>query len=423
MKCNKCGTEVNPQDEFCYNCGAQITRKKENKKDKQKNEPEVQEYKLKDKEIEKLSQSFASRDEKYIASLGNGYIMNYLTNGSMSKGFAFITDKRVYFKGSCLSGTGKKLVKTNEERTVDVKNITGSGFTYHRYWGILIALFLSILASLAGAIGGIFLTHYVSFRQYRHNFSNYVSTYYSGSYNATGVITSDTETERWEELLDIVDELTWEKSDSNSNGIYNWEASYNGETICEIYWVDFVGRYYIGINNNHDNLCYDNGYSLDTIDSIVKLTEELIPRKLESWHNYKAEETRIHNVTFLKDLLSCGLGISLVIVCCIGIKNYLLKRKTLFRIEYAGGCIAFDVSFYAKAEIDDFQKQLRRVKDFAEETSTIKTVAVETPTQAPVQTSTQNSVPDDLRKYADLLKDGLISQEEYDAMKKKILGL
>lgn len=98
--------------------------------------------------------------------------------------------------------------------------------------------------------------------------------------------------------------------------------------------------------------------------------------------------------------------------------NYLLKRKTLFRIEYAGGCIAFDVSFYAKAEIDDFQKQLRRVKDLAEETA-VRTVSVDAPVQAP----TQNSVPDDLRKYADLLKEGLISQEEYDAMKKKILGL
>ena len=92
--------------------------------------------------------------------------------------------------------------------------------------------------------------------------------------------------------------------------------------------------------------------------------------------------------------------------------GYLLKRKTYFRIEYAGGCIAFDVSFYAKAEIDDFQKQLRRAKDLAEETATIKTVAVETPVQAP----TQNSVPDDLRKYADLLKEGLISQEEYDVV-------
>ena len=161
MKCNKCGTEVNPQDEFCYNCGAQITRKKDNKKDKQKNKPEIQEYTLKDKEIEKLSQSFASRDEKYIASLGNGYIMNYLTNGSMSKGFAFITNRRVYFKGSCLSGTGKKLVKTNEERTVDVKNITGSGFIYQRYLGILIALFVSLLASLAGAVWGVLLSFFL----------------------------------------------------------------------------------------------------------------------------------------------------------------------------------------------------------------------------------------------------------------------
>lgn len=306
MKCNKCGTEVNPQDEFCYNCGAQIMRKKKNKKDKQKNKPEVQEYKLKDKEIEQLSQSFASRDEKYITSLGNGYIMNYLTNGSMSKGFAFITDKRVYFKGSCLSGTGKNLVKTNEERTVDVKNITGSGFIYRRYLGILIALFISLLASLAGAVWGVWLS------------------FLSGSMNMSAPDPSGASA----------------------------------------------------------------GSSLNTFCAPIAI-----------------------------------LGISLVIACCIGIKNYLLKRKTLFRIEYAGGCIAFDVSFYAKAEIDDFQKQLRRVKDFAEETSTIKTVAVKTPIQTPVQTSTQNSVPDDLRKYADLLKDGLISQEEYDAMKKKILGL
>lgn len=309
MKCNKCGTEVNPQDEFCYNCGEQITRKTKNKKDKQKNKPEVQEYKLKDKEIEKLSQSFASRDEKYIASLGNGYIMNYLTNGSMSKGFAFITDKRVYFKGSCLSGTGKKLVKTDEERTVDIKNITGSGFTYHRYLGILIALFISLLASIVGVVGS-----------------------------------------------------------------------------CYFYYNIFLRYFDIPI------------FSIRALIFSIPIMPIGYSRPF---------------------LIASGLSITLLIASCIGIKNYLFKRKTLFRIEYAGGCIAFDVSFYAKAEIDDFQKQLRRTKDFSEETSTIKTVTVD----APVQTATQNSVPDDLRKYADLLKDGLISQEEYDAMKKKVLGL
>ena len=238
-----------------------------------KNVSEVEEYKLKDKEIEQLSQSFVSKDEKYIASLGNGYIMNFLTNKSVQKGFAFLSNKRVYFKGSCLSGTGKNLVKTNEERTVDVKNITGSGFVYQTDWSKLLKI-IGIVVAIVGVLVSMFF----------------------------GVL-----------------------------------------------------------------------------------------------------------ITLL----------SLIIAGILEVLGYLLNRKTYFRIEYAGGCIAFDVSFYAKAEIDDFQKQLRRTKDLAEETATIKTVAVETSVQEP----TQSSVPDDLRKYADLLKEGLISQEEYDAMKKKILGL
>lgn len=90
----------------------------------------------------------------------------------------------------------------------------------------------------------------------------------------------------------------------------------------------------------------------------------------------------------------------------------------MFQIQYAGGCIAFDVSYYAKTEIDDFQKQLRRTKDLAEESAAKITVA-----ESLVQTPARNNVPDDLRKYANLLKEGLISQEEYDAMKKKILDL
>ena len=419
MKCNKCGTDVNPQDEFCYNCGAQITRKKENKKDKQKNEPEVQEYKLKDKEIEKLSQSFASRDEKYIASLGNGYIMNYLTNGSMSKGFAFITDKRVYFKGSCLSGTGKNLVKTNEERTVDVKNITGSGFTYHRYWGILIALFISLFASIAVGVFGVWLSQniYLPINENSiHSMYDDIDIY---SYKVI---------ENLEETLNILDELKW--SEPGDSG-YFLDIADEDRYLIISFDENSISCNSTSINGVEWDLSYDRiGESTSAFESpadINEKTKELIEYEIEQCKEYlklvDARDRVNAIVSILVNVLSAALGISLVIVCCIGIKNYLLKRKTLFRIEYAGGCIAFDVSFYAKAEIDDFQKQLRRVKDFAEETSTIKTVAVETPTQTPVQTASQNSVPDDLRKYADLLKEGLISQEEYDAMKKKILGL
>lgn len=125
---------------------------------------EVEEYKLKDKEVEQLSQIFVSKDEKYVASLGNGYIMNYLANRTMSRGFSIVSNKRVYFRGSCLSGKGKSLQKSDEERTVDIKDVTGSGFIYQRYLGILLGLFIALLA----LIGGVIATGYVTLYSYRN---------------------------------------------------------------------------------------------------------------------------------------------------------------------------------------------------------------------------------------------------------------
>lgn len=225
----------------------------------------------------------------------------------MRKGFAFITDKRVYFKGTCLTGTGKKFKKSNEERTVDIKNVTGSGFIYHNPIGLKIA------AIIFFAIGVIWLFKLVQYILTPHIISGFMK---------------------------------------NIN-------------------------YYMKNISNYMNSLF--------IPFILMFFSPLI------------------------------FGILLFLA-------YLRKRKTLFRIEYAGGCIAFDVSLYAKAEMDDFQKQLRRTKDLAEETS-VTTAPAEPLTQAAAQAPAPANAPDDLRKYADLLKDGLISQEEYDAIKKKTLGL
>lgn len=49
--------------------------------------------------------------------------------------------------------------------------------------------------------------------------------------------------------------------------------------------------------------------------------------------------------------------------------------------------------------------------------------ATEKPVSKLSETPAANSQPDDLRKYAELLKDGVITQEEFDAMKQKILEL
>ena len=327
MKCSKCGTELEENAKFCPKCGMAVSAgqaiQPNNAAPEQtvnptknvkfgankKTETNIQACKLEDRHIKQLSSSFVSKDEKFIGSMGNGYIVNYLVNHSVSRGFAFITDKRVYFKGTCLTGTGKRLTKSNEERTVDLKSITGSGFIYRNPIGLKIAaVILMVLGALEVLLSLLcrLLEHWL----------------FSGSIRPA----------RWYNLYWCLDEIT------------------------------------LGV-----------------------------PARLWLWFGVVI------------------LGILLFLA-------YLLLRKTLFRIEYAGGCIAFDVSLYAKAEMDDFQKQLRRAKDLAEETSTYSAVAAPS-NQAAAQNSAPASVPDDLRKYAELLKDGLISQEEYDAVKKKTLGL
>lgn len=280
------------------------------RKRKEKNLQEVTQYALADNEINKLAQYFVNRDEKYISSLGNGYIMNYLARGSLSRGFAVISNKRVYFRGSCFSGQGKALIKTSEERTVDIKDVTGSGFIYKRYVGLLLGLITAFFVFVAGivVIAGI-------------------------------------------------------------------------EMIPSLYFVE----------------------SYQQMDKMTK---------------YDQQRVEQYQRMAIATSLIIGVFLSFAISCFLVFLDYLKKRKTMFQIQYAGGCIAFNVSYYAKAEIDDFQKQLRRTKDLAEESTPKITVA-----ESPLQSSTQNSVPDELRKYADLLKEGLISQEEYDAMKKKILNL
>lgn len=102
--------------------------------------------KLSEQQQKKLENLYVDQNEKYVTSLGNGYIVNYLTTATAKKGFAVITNKRVYFKGECLSGQGKHLTKTNEERAVDLGDVTGSGFIYRRQISYLFVPIIVIIA-------------------------------------------------------------------------------------------------------------------------------------------------------------------------------------------------------------------------------------------------------------------------------------
>lgn len=393
-----------------------------NAKFKKREVPEVEEYRLKDKEINKLSESFISQDEKYIASLGNGYIMNFLANKSAKKGFAFITDKRVYFKGSCLSGTGKTLTKTNEEKTVDVKDITGSGFIYQRYWGILIALMISLIASLFGVVC---IVYYVlqtgtveAVREDAMTFN------YASGINTWNEMKNKEKKELLETIRNEWEEIDWNIDDFATNEIEVILTIKNEEWLIALDPYNYpnaidLEEHWVRIGVDYDNFQVTGQYNEDEFkilakeaieDEIENVIERIAYSRRETFNDFM-----IGVVGIVAAMLYGGLGL----ICCVGIKNYLIKRKTLYRIEYAGGCIAFDVSFYAKAEIDDFQKQLRRAKDMAEESTAISDSALEIGEDVSAQTKTV----DDLRKYNELLKDGIITQEEYDAVKKNILGI
>lgn len=664
MVCEKCGTKITKKAQYCPNCGTKVdkARKKKrmifgiiaviilllsivffkynalvllstlaivciailinkkilNLRKKNKKEGSIEKHNFSDAEMKKFSEYFVSKEEKYISSLGNGYIMNFFANGSLKRGFAVISDKRVYFRGSCFSGQGKTLRKTDEERTVDIKDVTGSGFVYHRYIGTLLALFtavITLLSGIAGSAAGAFyswqklqwkqqnanaiaeklndindgkkeiqeieeviatneseilnlnaeldelnalrtkaMTKSISpddflydteinaaYEDYLRDLQSIINNSYAGDcldslydcakklkrdlapsdadynyisqhinniinlyeapeqmisgnslnsyYNKLGslyitpkgyceIIYGSYETSKVV-LAEAYGKAAYCKdcnyTDSDSYALYAmWTfgtqyINYNSvsefenelkEPFAEAYqnFINTIAPDYAGQANpsleeivlnyldEHPDASFCDAVNLadihteydDDIQEITKKitelqtaneelageksdTNSLMNRKDRFKSDYESanKESLIYFMITTVAGASVALLFTFLISCILTFADYLKKRKTLFEIQYAGGRIAFDVSYYAKVEIDDFQKQLRRAKDFAEDTSTIKTVTVDTP----AQTSTQNSVPEDLRKYADLLKEGLISQEDYDAMKKKLLGL
>lgn len=118
------------------------------------------------------------------------------------------------------------------------------------------------------------------------------------------------------------------------------------------------------------------------------------------------------------------LGLLSFILSVIFAVIYKLSKKTLLSINYAGGNIAFDINWYPRQEGENFQKMLRIAKDNAvEEAQNAAANAVRTAMSniAP-QPQAAASTADELAKYAQLYKDGLISEQEFADVKAKILA-
>ena len=77
----------------------------------------------------------------------SNYLRNFLSTGSLENGFCTVTDKRVYFRGKCYTKSGNNYKSTKEEKTVDLKDVTGTGFTFiKRFWLMILAILCTIWA-------------------------------------------------------------------------------------------------------------------------------------------------------------------------------------------------------------------------------------------------------------------------------------
>lgn len=168
MFCTNCGKEIPEGTNNCPNCGKGENNVNfsdvANYAGQQMNNAvaganvqinagqEAYQMKLDEQKIKNLSEIIIDPQEHQIAVMGSSYLDSMLHGGGLSKGFGILTDRRFYFKGKCFTKSLGRRVFVDEEYTVDLENITASGFVYiKRYW----LLVMGIICIIVGFVGGM----------------------------------------------------------------------------------------------------------------------------------------------------------------------------------------------------------------------------------------------------------------------------
>lgn len=182
MFCGKCGSKLEDGAKFCKECGASAADTDEFSSALPKmsgtasassqnfterwdlfhksNAGDAEygmEYDISDNR-QALANIFVEPDETLIAKLGNGFLINLLFR-KPKKCSMMLTDKRLYLKGAFYaSGSKNNILKTTEERILDLRDITGTGFIYTQFSRLMLVLF--ILSTLGSTISSaLALTH------------------------------------------------------------------------------------------------------------------------------------------------------------------------------------------------------------------------------------------------------------------------
>ena len=146
--CTKCGTRL--VNGSCPNCsGAQAMPQAQQSQTQYQPQEFVDDVDEIDSNDERLKSIFVSRKENFVCALGNWYLINYLEGGFLGRGFAVVSDKRVYFKGISYEIGTRTFKRRSQSSTVDLKDVTGTDVKMMRNIFLLIAGIACFILSLA----------------------------------------------------------------------------------------------------------------------------------------------------------------------------------------------------------------------------------------------------------------------------------
>lgn len=117
-----------------------------------------------------------------------------------------------------------------------------------------------------------------------------------------------------------------------------------------------------------------------------------------------------------------------IILCCIQSVGlvalfYVLYKAfnySLFEVSYAGGGMAFELSWITKEDSDTFNKTLQKTK--SEYIKKKKQEELEYIYNPPKDDDKEKSIPELLKEYKELLDSGIITQSEFETKKYELLN-
>ena len=154
MFCGNCGRQLPEGAQVCPQCGTRVAKEVDfsdvknyaGQKVQQVSDgiqEQVQDFKQAQveerasRQIRDVHEMYVNADEEQKAVVGEGYLNGLLDSGVLRKGFWVLTNRRLYYRGKCYYKIGGRYIKTDEDYTVEIQDISSSGFTYTRYLWVL----------------------------------------------------------------------------------------------------------------------------------------------------------------------------------------------------------------------------------------------------------------------------------------------